>query len=763
MKGSNVFWVIIITGLMAFSASGSVLSDAAAAMPSRTWATVNFNLGTGMTNITEHILVYSNSAAWDPTSGQILYQGCDHLDPWHFIIYRASTNEWRRETSSYPNHSGGYSEGTGHGYDRNTIDVANGNFWFMSHSVHYKYDISAGSWTRITPNNSNPAPTGPGAAAEFFPELNGIVYLQNRIGGETSLYNPSTNTWQSFAPPQSTGPYHVITEYNPVEKVMVMGGGNGSKELYAVDASLNIDTLALAPVNVGIHAGMLVTDPVSGNLLLMNDDSLYGYDFRHDYWFSLGPNPGLPSVSTICVPISTHGVVAFIYGRREPTDMKLYKYSGPNETKAITSIDLIATSTTIEQKLSTQLKVIATYSGGAIDTTVAGNAYYSLDPAIAEVTPNGRVIGHAIGTAEIIAYKREAGPDTITIEVVANTSPFDSVVLSINELSFLATDTYQMHATGYYAVDGEVISIVLDTLAAWSSADEGVVTVDNGLLTGQTAGGPIEVSVIHNGVTDKANITIWPKPAFIKRINFQVDPDPFSYGWLADNGQAFDASRGYGWSARQSTTRDDRGGDNFLLKSLVNAGSTGAQWTLAVPAGEYIVKIGMGDNIYGSTTEYTYTIHGTDTLVRHIGKTNTIAIDTVTVSGSALTLTVTGAINYIVVISDEGIDIDQVADDGGTSIPGMIEEGVQINEGNMCIQVYPNPFNTKTIINLNFKLQNAKCKMQIYDIHGRMVQSFGNVTGNKLIWHANGLPSGTYILRLKQGKQAITKRIMLMR
>ena len=56
--------------------------------------------------------------------------------------------------------------------------------------------------------------------------------------------------------------------------------------------------------------------------------------------------------------------------------MRLYKYSGPNETKAITSIDLIATSTTIEQKLSTQLKVITTYSGGAIDTTIAGNAYY---------------------------------------------------------------------------------------------------------------------------------------------------------------------------------------------------------------------------------------------------------------------------------------------------------------------------------------------------------------------------------------------------
>jgi hypothetical protein len=294
-----------------------------------------------------------------------------------------------------------------------------------------------------------------------------------------------------------------------------------------------------------------------------------------------------------------------------------------------------------------------------------------------------------------------------------------------------------------------------------------VVTVENGLLTGIAAGGPVTVSATHNGVTDNAVITIWPKPSFIKRINFQVDAAPFSYGWLADNGQAFDGSRGYGWSARQSTTRDDRGGNNFLLKSLVNAGSSGAQWTLAVPtAGEYILKIGMGDNQYGSTTDYSYTIHGTDTLVRHIGRTNTIAVDTVTVSGNALVLTVTGAINYIVVISNEGIDVNTVADDGGVSVPGAIEDGGRLArlEG-PALTTRPNPFNPAIKIAVSGqRIADGNIGIAIYNIDGKIVYRLSATSyqlSAGITWNATGHPSGVYIIRATVNGQVLTRRIVL--
>jgi hypothetical protein len=86
------------------------------------------------------------------------------------------------------------------------------------------------------------------------------------------------------------------------------------------------------------------------------------------------------------------------------------------------------------------------------------------------------------------------------------------------------------------------------------------------------------------------------------------------------------------------------------------------------------------------------------------------------------------------------------------------------------IGVYPNPFNPNVNIRIQCKMQNAKCKMQIYNINGKMVKdlidgipnsSFVIRNSFSFYLQAAGLSPGIYILKLKTANKQYTKRLVL--
>jgi len=102
-----------------------------------------------------------------------------------------------------------------------------------------------------------------------------------------------------------------------------------------------------------------------------------------------------------------------------------------------------------------------------------------------------------------------------------------------------------------------------------------------------------------------------------------------------------------------------------------------------------------------------------------------------------------------------------------------IEDGVNLDDLNTTPSTlsldaaYPNPFNG--FVSLGFNLPYAlDYKLTITDLNGREITTLssgsGSVGGHHAIWNAEGVPSGTYFVRLNAvGHAPIERRLVLVK
>jgi hypothetical protein len=80
--------------------------------------------------------------------------------------------------------------------------------------------------------------------------------------------------------------------------------------------------------------------------------------------------------------------------------------------------------------------------------------------------------------------------------------------------------------------------------------------------------------------------------------------------------------------------------------------------------------------------------------------------------------------------------------------------------------IYPNPFNSQTIISYLLKEQ-SRVLIEIYDIGGRKIRSIYDKEmppGEHMItWNAGNLPSGVYFTSIQNNSHRITKRTVLVK
>jgi hypothetical protein len=130
----------------------------------------------------------------------------------------------------------------------------------------------------------------------------------------------------------------------------------------------------------------------------------------------------------------------------------------------------------------------------------------------------------------------------------------------------------------------------------------------------------------------------------------------------------------------------------------------------------------------------------------------------------------TGPICYLVVIAKEGIDINQVADDGG--LRDTSQSAVEVeNESGMpggYIVAYPNPFNPETKIAFSCQSRPGgtvnRIDVDIFGTNGKLVEKL-KADSQKLkagiTWKAATYPSGIYIARIQLDGKVITKKLIL--
>lgn len=221
-----------------------------------------------------HILEYAGAATWDPTSRQVLFVGQGHYSALKFIAYSENTNAWAlQSTPSWWAGDPKTGKGPiGHAYYNNSIDQARGLLYLHQSGTRFvhRFDIAKEKWTTLP--DIKDAAVGHGTAIAHFPERSGVMRI---LGGAVHFFDETKNTWARLSDKTPMGPYHNIALYGAAKKIMLFGGGNGSKDLYRMDADGTITKLKPAPVEIGINTAVVTSDPVSGDFLILHKSDMF--------------------------------------------------------------------------------------------------------------------------------------------------------------------------------------------------------------------------------------------------------------------------------------------------------------------------------------------------------------------------------------------------------------------------------------------------------------------------------------------------------
>ncbi len=330
-------------------------------MPVGTWAQLSVSgqsavLGVG--NVSGTMLHFSNSMPWNPKSGVIEIIGADHN--WgsaRHVQFVESTNQFVLVSN---NATG---ETLNHGYDHTDVNPFTGDIY------HRKYDGGSGipiKTVRKTLGSSafssisdcsttyvqvaigacwwSGAFTGGGSQGCWM-VFNSGASDGHASDGQIAAYDPVSNKWffnqYGMAPFYSTSgsTYHSVMEYSARNNVAVYGGGNDQPhKLWRLNANGSFTPMPDVPSGkaVGIQAGNLVCDPVTGNFLLLSAGQLWELNPTGTGTWSqqsgtrtppsaVGvPGPGNPE-AVISVAIADYGVIAYIT-QRDQTDGNFYLY-----------------------------------------------------------------------------------------------------------------------------------------------------------------------------------------------------------------------------------------------------------------------------------------------------------------------------------------------------------------------------------------------------------------------------------------------------
>jgi hypothetical protein len=250
-----------------------------------------------------------------------------------FISYGAAANAWKLRATP-PWWKGDPQTGKGpigHAYYNNAIDPLRGQFYLHQSATRliHRYDVTKDEWTTL-PELKGVA-VGHGTAIAWFPQRKGLVRV---LGGRIDFFDPEKNEWTMLGDRVPMGPYHNVAQYSAPHKVVLFGGGNGSKAFSKLDAGGKITALKPAPADVGINTAVVTSDPVSGDyLVLFKDDRFYCCNPTTNTWTELRTE-GMPfqmkgsSFDVVATPISNHGVTLFFTAPRKGLKVCLYKHAG---------------------------------------------------------------------------------------------------------------------------------------------------------------------------------------------------------------------------------------------------------------------------------------------------------------------------------------------------------------------------------------------------------------------------------------------------
>ncbi len=271
-----------------------------------------------------HVVENVEEAKWDPVQRQLHLLGFATQEESHYWLYDERTNAWERRPAP-PGESW-----FGPAYDHVAFDPAARALFFRQHNhdLVHQLDLRTGSWSALPRMPSNPAEIG---ALELYPEMGGLVFAG---GGNIYLYRFKTKKWEVLARLLDFGPSDAFAEYDPVHKVMFIGGGTGKRTLYRLEPAGTLVSLKEAPLGLGLKDALVVVEPAGGRLLALSRPDgrvFHEYDVAQNRWTPLEP-PALPVMRaargghTAAAAVSGAGVVLFLAADAQSAGIYAYRH-----------------------------------------------------------------------------------------------------------------------------------------------------------------------------------------------------------------------------------------------------------------------------------------------------------------------------------------------------------------------------------------------------------------------------------------------------
>lgn len=273
------------------------------------------------------VLGYTDRATWDSKHHKLHFIGQGHLTPPpRYVTLDEATAQWKIEpTPEWAKPLSWF-----HAYQNNTIDEARGIFYHHPSytNIVYRLDIEKNEWTKMPVING--APLAHGTSLVYFPEMHGLIRV---LGGTVYQFTEDTNSWKCLGEKFKCGPYHNMSVYNPVQKVVYFGGGNGSGNLYKLLPDGTTTEIKECPMQLAVSAAVLTCDPTSGDLIAINSEKAVAYNAKNNEWVPLDrtkwPYTYCPSMIT---PISNYGVILFACDGPMGKKILIYKHKPTTTT-----------------------------------------------------------------------------------------------------------------------------------------------------------------------------------------------------------------------------------------------------------------------------------------------------------------------------------------------------------------------------------------------------------------------------------------------
>lgn len=287
---------------------------------------------------------------------------------------------------------------------------------------------------------------------------------------------------------------------------------SSSDEAVAYVDKGSITTYAEGNVTItAVYGGKTVTATAAvgkSNKLSVDNDSLnLRLNGTHQLVLTALDASGTPSTVTDSavwttadenIAIVTKGLVT---GYKSGKTTITVVYGGKTLTIAVSvetaaRLNLTVSKLNLGKDQSKAVTAMASYEDGT-SQDVTEDAVWTTDNADVADVSKGTITAYATGSAVITA---SYGGKTATVKITAGTP--DKLALQAKTIELKEDETYQAEATGSYS-DGSDKTITSDV--EWSSSDEKIAEVKDGLITGLSVGTAVITAKIG---TEKAAITV---------------------------------------------------------------------------------------------------------------------------------------------------------------------------------------------------------------------------------------------------------------